>query len=148
MGVWAVGGWGLPDSFTSSSWYVPATMATVIVFFIVSLTVLSRHSETSIPVNATYQTNYRSTHQTLIKPARVFQRNGTQFALTLLGFIFLFKIGEAFLGRMSIVFYKEIGFTSTQIAFYSKTLTWVITLDPPFPPAYSMHAWDCLKDCL
>src|SRR5690606_38361038 len=37
--------------------------------------------------------------------AEFFNRNGTRLALSLLLFIFLFKIGEAFLGRMSIVFY-------------------------------------------
>ena len=34
-----------------------------------------------------------------------FKRNGLSIALGILGFVFLFKIGEAFLGRMSIVFY-------------------------------------------
>ena len=42
-------------------------------------------------------------------------------ALGILG-LFLFKIGEAFLGRMSIIFYKEIGFSKGQIAIYSKGL--------------------------
>ena len=42
--------------------------------------------------------------------------------------VFLFKIGEAFLGRMSIVFYKEIGFSKGDIAIYSKTLGWVTTV--------------------
>ena len=37
-----------------------------------------------------------------------FKKNGFKIALGILGFVFLFKIGEAFLGRMSIVFYKEI----------------------------------------
>ncbi len=57
-----------------------------------------------------------------------FRRNGFTIALSLLGFIFLFKIGEAFLGRMSLVFYSEIGFTKSEIAFYSKTIGWVITV--------------------
>ena len=38
-----------------------------------------------------------------------FNKNGLKIALGILGFVFLFKIGEAFLGRMSIIFYKEIG---------------------------------------
>ena len=38
-----------------------------------------------------------------------FKKNGFAIAVGILGFVFLFKIGEAFLGRMSIVFYKEIG---------------------------------------
>ena len=46
----------------------------------------------------------------------------------ILGFVFLFKICEAFLGRMSIVFYKEIGFSKGQIAIYSKTLGWITTV--------------------
>jgi len=49
-----------------------------------------------------------------------FKRNGLAIALGILGFVFLFKIGEAFLGRMSIVFYKEMGFSKGDIALYSK----------------------------
>ena len=51
-----------------------------------------------------------------------FKKNGFSIAVGILGFVFLFKIGEAFLGRMSIVFYKEIGFSKGQIAIYSKGL--------------------------
>ncbi len=40
-------------------------------------------------------------------------------ALLLLAFIFFFKIGEAFLGRMSIVFYKEVGFSKNEIGLLS-----------------------------
>ena len=54
-----------------------------------------------------------------------FRRNGFAIAAAVLGFIFLFKIGEAFLGRMSLVFYKEIGFSKSDIALYSKGLGWV-----------------------
>ena len=57
-----------------------------------------------------------------------FKKNGFKIALAILAFIFLFKIGEAFLGRMSVIFYKEIGFTKTDIAFYSKGLGWLTTV--------------------
>ena len=57
-----------------------------------------------------------------------FKKNGFSIALGILSFVFLFKIGEAFLGRMSIVFYKEIGFSKSDIAIYSKTLGWVTTV--------------------
>ena len=57
-----------------------------------------------------------------------FKKNGFKIALAILGFVFLFKIGEAFLGRMSIIFYKEIGFSKSDIAIYSKTLGWVTTV--------------------
>ena len=57
-----------------------------------------------------------------------FRRNGFAIAAAVLGFIFLFKIGEAFLGRMSLVFYTEIGFSKSDIALYSKGLGWVTTV--------------------
>ncbi len=66
---------------------------------------------------------------TLIGPLMsFFRRNGVPIALAVLGFIFLFKIGEAFLGRMSVVFYKEIGFSKSDIAVYSKGLGWITTV--------------------
>jgi MFS transporter, PAT family, beta-lactamase induction signal transducer AmpG len=57
-----------------------------------------------------------------------FKKNGFSIAIGILGFVFLFKIGEAFLGRMSIIFYKEIGFSKSDIAIYSKTFGWVTTV--------------------
>ena len=57
-----------------------------------------------------------------------FKKNGLTIAFGILGFVFLFKIGEAFLGRMSIIFYKEIGFSKSDIALYSKGLGWVTTV--------------------
>ena len=66
---------------------------------------------------------------TVVGPlASFFRQNGFAIALAVLGFIFLFKIGEAFLGRMSVIFYKEIGFTKSDIALYSKGLGWVTTV--------------------
>ena len=60
--------------------------------------------------------------------AEFFRRNGIGLALGLLAFILLFKIGEAFLGRMVIVFYKEVGFTDADIGTYSKGLGWIVTV--------------------
>jgi PAT family beta-lactamase induction signal transducer AmpG len=57
-----------------------------------------------------------------------FKKNGFSIAIGILGFVFLFKIGEAFLGRMSIIFYKEIGFSKSDIAIYSKSLGWITTV--------------------
>ena len=57
-----------------------------------------------------------------------FKKNGFKIALAILAFIFLFKIGEAFLGRMSVIFYKEIGFSKSDIALYSKGLGWLTTV--------------------
>jgi hypothetical protein len=57
-----------------------------------------------------------------------FKKNGFSIAVGIIFFIFLFKIGEAFLGRMSVIFYKEIGFTKSDIALYSKTFGWITTV--------------------
>ena len=66
---------------------------------------------------------------TIISPLfSFFKKNGVAIGLSILGFIFLFKIGEAFLGRMSILFYKEIGFSKSDIALYSKGLGWITTV--------------------
>ena len=66
---------------------------------------------------------------TVVQPiGEFFSRNGVKLAFSILAFIFLFKIGEAFLGRMSIVFYKEIGFTNAEIGTYSKLVTWWVTI--------------------
>ena len=66
---------------------------------------------------------------TIISPLiSFFRKNGFSIGLAILSFIFLFKIGEAFLGRMSIVFYKEVGFSKSDIALYSKGIGWVTTV--------------------
>lgn len=66
---------------------------------------------------------------TLIEPfAEFFRRNGWRIGLYIVCFIVLFKVGEAFLGRMSIVFYKEVGFSNSDIATYSKLIGWWMTI--------------------
>ena len=68
-------------------------------------------------------------YTTVINPLlSFFKKNTLGVAFSILGFIFLFKIGEAFLGRMSLVFYKEIGFSKTDIALYSKGIGWITTV--------------------
>ncbi len=66
---------------------------------------------------------------TVLEPlTEFFRRNGVKLALAILAFVLLFKVGEAFLGRMSIVFYKEVGFSDAQIGTYSKLLNWWVTV--------------------
>ena len=68
-------------------------------------------------------------YSTVITPLlSFFKKNTLGVAVSILSFIFLFKIGEAFLGRMSLVFYKEIGFSKTDIALYSKGIGWLTTI--------------------
>ncbi|MCW8833935.1 MAG: MFS transporter permease, partial [Colwellia sp.] len=81
---------------------------------------------------ATNKLSYRVTAwllSTMVAPIQeFFQRNGTRLALSILLFIFLFKLGEAYLGRMSIVFYREVGFSNSDIAYYSKMINWAVTI--------------------
>jgi len=66
---------------------------------------------------------------TLVEPLREFLvRVGPKLAWSVIVFIFIFKIGEAFLGRMSIAFYEDIGFTASQIGLYSKVIGAVSTI--------------------
>lgn len=66
---------------------------------------------------------------TLVSPIQeFFDRNGKRLSISILLFIFLFKLGEAYLGRMSIVFYREVGFSNSDIAYYSKMINWSVTI--------------------
>lgn len=66
--------------------------------------------------------------KTLVEPFKeFFDRCGPQLAITILLLLVLFRLGEAMLGRMSVVFYREIGFTEDQISFYSKFFGGLVT---------------------
>lgn len=49
-----------------------------------------------------------------------FQRCGLKLGIVMLVFLFSFRLGEAMLGRMSLVFYVELGFSTEQLALYQK----------------------------
>lgn len=66
---------------------------------------------------------------TVLEPfADFIRRNGLKVSLLLFLFILTFKLGESFLGRMSIQFYREVGFSNEQIAEYSKLIGWGATV--------------------
>ncbi|MFT7387879.1 MAG: PAT family beta-lactamase induction signal transducer AmpG [Candidatus Endobugula sp.] len=72
---------------------------------------------------------FQHVRKTILAPLiEFFQRNGIKLAVIILLFVFSFKIGEAFLGRMSIVFYKEVGFSNTDIGIYSKMIGWWVII--------------------
>jgi len=97
--------------------------------FIVAVVALAPRPEAGRPVDETGEPLARRIRRAVIEPlADFFARNGVKLALAILAFVLLYKIGEAFLGRMSIVFYKEIGFSNEQIGTYSKLLNWWVTV--------------------
>lgn len=62
---------------------------------------------------------------TTVEPLAEFvRRNGWRLAGLIIGFIVLFKVGEAFMGRMATVFYLELGITHNQIAWVSGFMGW------------------------
>jgi PAT family beta-lactamase induction signal transducer AmpG len=82
-----------------------------------------------IGISNTFTKSFAWLYGTIINPLlSFFRKNTINVALSILGFVFLFKIGEAFLGRMSLVFYKEIGFSKIDIALYSKGIGWLTTV--------------------
>lgn len=57
--------------------------------------------------------------QGVVEPfAEFFRRCGPKLAILIFTFLVTFRLGEGILARMSLVFYKELGFTTDQIAFY------------------------------
>jgi len=57
-----------------------------------------------------------------------FNSKGVRIGTYIVIFLFLFKIGEAFLGKMSVIFYDDMGFSKRDIAVYSKGYGYIITI--------------------
>lgn len=131
-GVWMI--LGMPGLVSPTT---ATTLGALAIEFIVLAWILRRLFAMEATVGQEYTANALVWHQksvawilsTFVEPlADFFRRNGVQVALSILLFILLFKVGEAFLGRMSIVFYKEVGFTNAQIGEYSKAVNWWVTI--------------------
>ena len=56
-----------------------------------------------------------------------FNRCGLKLAISILLLLLVFRLGEAMLGKMSLVFYIEVGFSTDQISFYSKFYGGLVT---------------------
>ncbi|RTE86769.1 MFS transporter permease [Aliidiomarina sp. B3213] len=133
---WAILGFAGLTSVTYKTWIIWALAQTALFILIVRTLIGLHRNSHGVHASHQVQLTIKTSHKiiawlivTLIEPlADFFKRNGTRFALSILLFVLLFKLGEAFLGRMSIVFYQEIGFTNSQIGTYSKLLNWGVTI--------------------
>ncbi|PTB83160.1 MFS transporter [Pseudidiomarina aestuarii] len=118
---------GVTYSWQDAYWVLLGVLAVQLLFVIMFAE--SKRYHAIAPVRVQGFRWWAWVQQTFVAPVvEFFTRNGWQLATALLTFVFVFKLGEAFLGRMSIVFYKEIGFTNDQIATYSKVITWWVTI--------------------
>lgn len=118
---------GINTSWQDAYWVLLGVLAIQLIF--VLWVAESRRYNAITPVSVQGFHWWTWVQQTFVAPVvEFFTRNGWQLATALLTFVFVFKLGEAFLGRMSIVFYKEIGFTNDDIATYSKVITWWVTI--------------------
>lgn len=132
---------GAPEALVSSPLYVLAAVLSALILLLCSLVILAkaRPSTTQQSSHSLESTSSLDTIPTrlltnVIAPIEeFFLRNGVKIGLTILGFIVVFKLGESFLGRMSILFYKEVGYTNTEIGAYSKLVTWGITAAAAIP---------------
>ena len=132
--IWSLSGSpGLPGSVSGAVYYVPCLIISGLCLGLLAAFVIAKKIRNQTDSNTTNATGAdricAGVLESISEPiAHFFSRNEFRVATQILLFIFLFKIGEAFLGRMSIVFYKEIGYSNTDIATYSKMLTWWVTV--------------------
>ncbi len=129
-----VGSPGMNDAITSHTAYIPVLILaglilTLFAAWVMSVAMRATPRDTASRHASLSDRAMARTMNALCEPVQdFFTRNGVRLAIQILLFIFLFKLGEAFLGKMSIVFYKEVGFSNTDIATYSKMLTWWVTI--------------------
>lgn len=137
IATWALfGSYGMPDAVSSSALYIPSLILASVLSLVLAIVRLAKNnrqaellSHNSMPLSSRLDQLLYRVVQSVVSPlTEFFSGHGAKLALRLLAFIVLFKIGEAFLGRMSIVFYKEIGFSNTDIAAYSKLGSWLVTV--------------------
>jgi len=104
-------------------------LAAIWLAFIAAVVALAPQPEAAPPPATPAASVALRMRRAVVEPlAEFFRRNGVRLALSILAFVLLFKLGEAFLGRMSIVFYTESGFSNAQIGTYSKLLNWWVTV--------------------
>jgi len=135
LAVWTLGGGiGIPETLKASAAYLPGALLLGFGLLALALYMLQTNNtaasrQLTIRQSSNLEILLAWLASTIVQPLQeFFRRNGLSAALTLLAFVLLFKIGEAFLGRMSLVFYKEIGFSNEQIATYSKLVSWGVTV--------------------
>jgi PAT family beta-lactamase induction signal transducer AmpG len=125
VGFGFIGAFALYFADIVENWsLVYLTLSVFVLFFIVNTSLMPNEQHISKDVDVSVS----SLVETFVNPLKdYFSRYGKTAVLILL-FIMFFKIGEAFLGKMSLVFYDEIGFSKSDIATYSKLFGSTLTI--------------------
>ncbi len=77
--------------------------------------------------------SYQGVRAAVVDPFReFFQRNSPKVALIILGFILLYKFGDAYAGVMAYPFYFDTGFTKSEVATVSKIFGVIMTVTGVF----------------
>jgi PAT family beta-lactamase induction signal transducer AmpG len=125
VGFGFIGAFALYFADIVENWsLVYLALSVFVLFFIVNTSLMPNEQHISKDVDVSVS----SLVETFVNPLKdYFSRYGKTAVLILL-FIMFFKIGEAFLGKMSLVFYDEIGFSKSDIATYSKLFGSTLTI--------------------
>ncbi len=77
-----------------------------------------------------------------------FERNNVATALIILGFILLYKFGDAYAGVMAYPFYYEMGFTKSEVATVSKVFGVIMTVVGVFLGGLIVKRYDIMPSLL
>ena len=77
-----------------------------------------------------------------------FQRNSPKVALIILGFILLYKFGDAYAGVMAYPFYYDAGFTKSEVATVSKVFGVIMTVTGVFLGGLIVKRFGIMKSLL
>ncbi len=92
---------------------------------------------------------YQGIRSVLIDPFReFFQRNSPRVALIILGFILLYKLGDAYAGVMAYPFYYDAGFTKSEVATVSKIFGVIMTVAGVFIGGLIVKRFGIMKSLL
>jgi len=123
---------------------VYAVMAALVLVGMV-VAVLAPDPDKRYPVSADGP-SLRGIRGVLVDPFwEFFQRNSPKVALIILGFILLYKLGDAYAGVMAYPFYYDAGFTKSEVATVSKIFGVIMTVTGVFLGGLIVKRFGILK---
>ena len=110
---------------------VYAVMAALVLVGMI-VAVLAPDPDKRHPISTSDQ-SFRGIREVLVDPfLEFFQRSSPKVAMIILGFILLYKFGDAYAGVMAYPFYYDAGFTKAEVATVSKIFGVIMTVTGVF----------------